>query len=52
METNQTDSQLIFSESAEILWKKFEKTGSVQDYLRYSQKVEKIEELVPLNLPS
>jgi hypothetical protein len=52
MKKTQDDSQATFPENAEALWEHFEKTGSVQAYLRYSKKVEKIEELVPLNSPS
>jgi hypothetical protein len=52
MKKNQDDSQVTFPENTEALWEHFEKTGSVQAYLRYSEKAEKIEEFVPLNSPS
>jgi hypothetical protein len=52
MKKNQSDLPILLPESPEALWEYFEKTGSVSAYLRYSQKVEKMEELVPLDLPS
>ncbi len=52
MEKSQTESRTSFPENPEFLWERFEKTGSVKDYLRYSKKIEAVEKLVPLDLPS
>ena len=52
MKTNLSDLPITGSENAEALWEYFEKTGSVQAFLWYSEKVEKNEELVSLELPS
>jgi hypothetical protein len=52
MKTNLNDLPITRSENAEALWEYFEKTGSVQAYLWYSEKVEKTKELVSLDLPS
>lgn len=45
MELNQIDFKLVQTESPEVLWELFVKTGSVQAYLRYAQSVKIIEEL-------
>ncbi|HTC19922.1 MAG TPA: hypothetical protein VK859_03685 [bacterium] len=52
MKKNQIDLTITLCESPEALWEYFEKTGSVAAYLRYSQKLEKTEELVPADLTS
>jgi hypothetical protein len=52
MKKNQIDLPISLCESPEALWECFEKTGSVAAYLRYLQKLEKTEELVPVDLPS
>ena len=50
MEKEQTFFDLKTSESAEALWENFERTGSVKDFLRFVQKTQNLEDLVPADL--
>lgn len=52
MDFQPTDLKVVPTESPEALWEEFEKTGSVQTYLRYCRAVEMTENLVPSKLPS
>ena len=52
MDRNQFEVELTFTENAETLWRNFEKTGSVKDYLRYVQKLESVKDLDSTTLPS
>ncbi|HUO57398.1 MAG TPA: hypothetical protein VMV05_04390 [bacterium] len=52
MEINPPEVESKVIETAETLWTKFEKTGSVNDYLLYLQKLKKSEKPVSFYLPS
>lgn len=51
MEKSFNDFELTVEKNAETLWEDFEKTGSVETYLKYLQKAHKNEEPEPANLP-
>jgi hypothetical protein len=52
VEKNYSGFEVSFSESPEILWQNFEKTGSVSAFLKFVQKSESLKELELLDLPS
>ncbi len=54
MDTDKTEYELTVGQSAEALWKEFERTGSVDTYLLFARKNENPErfELAPLTFLS
>ena len=52
MDVQPTNLKVVSSDNPETLWKEFEKTGSIQAYMRYCRSVEMIENLVSSTLPS